>query len=117
MATETITGTLTCHKYARIRGNGRVTLGSLLADYIEPLPPWEIWTIQSTTEEYQPGRPRLFKMRSNKLPSCLSRDQEGQVVTVRASVKRFDNGLGGYISRASVMAPPQVRESIRNGPE
>lgn len=99
MATETISGTLTCHRWARLRGNGRTTFGSLLADYIAPLPPMEIWTIQSSTEKDYAGRPRFFKMRSNKLPPCLTREQEGQVVTVRASVTRFDNGLGGYISR------------------
>lgn len=104
MATETITGTLTCHRWARLRGNGRISLGSLLADYVQPLPPMEIWTISSSTETDCAGRPRFFKMRSNKLPNCLRREQEGEVVTVRASVTRFDNGLGGYIARVTTGA-------------
>lgn len=103
--TETITGMLTCHRLAQ-RRRTRNLLAGLVADLVQPLPPHELWVI-SVLDPASPfnndnGEPyRIYRTRSGKLPKVLDRALEGQAVTVRATVERWSNGLGGYISRVA----------------
>jgi hypothetical protein len=113
---NTITGTLTCHRYAQGH-HRRSLLASLLADLTNPLPPREIWTID-VDDPTQPARPPdgkrtiMYRTKSGRLPAALSRDMDGTTVTIKATVTPRSNGLGGYISRIALI-PADVREVLR----
>lgn len=93
-----ITGTLTCHKYARPHHHANL-FASLLLDAVRPLPPHTIWTIRVDDDTSPVGDGyRLYRTRSGRLPKSIDPAMEGQTVTVRATLTPWSNGLGGYIA-------------------
>ncbi len=91
-----LTGEWTCSRMARYRGRGRVTLGNLIADNIDPLPPYESWALTL------PG-PRWYRTKSGRPPKALNGTPEGSIVTVRATVTDWGNGRGGYWSNVKLL--------------
>lgn len=100
---ETITGTLTCTRIAQYRRAGGV-LERLLADIASPLPPHEIWVLREDDNiDPRTGRAMFYRAKSGRLPSVLTREMEGRIVTISAAVERWDNGIGGWISRVNLI--------------
>lgn len=97
-----ITGVLTRHTYATPH-RSRNVLSALLADAIAPLPPSFIWTITDPNRPNYRGEPQFFKMKSGHLPAGLTEDDEGKTVHIKATVQFWDNTLGGYLSRVTVL--------------
>jgi hypothetical protein len=101
---RTITGVLRCYRYARSHARGRVTLGAALADAINPLPPDELWLI-SAPDATSPRGTAAYRLRSGRLPACLTRDMENAEVTVTATVEPFHGtGDGAYIANLRLIA-------------
>jgi hypothetical protein len=74
----------------------------MLADAISPLPPSELWYILIPWPGAHKDE-KIARMKSGRLPSCLSRDQEGTEVTITATMDGWQNGLGWYMSNVKVV--------------
>lgn len=102
----TLVGTLRRHTYARPR-RGRDLLANLIADIVAPLAGFEIWTVEvldpTSRRRNDNGDPyRFYRTRSGRLPKALDPAMQDQPVTIKATIERWNNGLGGYLSNVKV---------------
>jgi hypothetical protein len=88
----------------RARGGG-VNLSTLLTDAISPLPALELWYILVPWPGARHDK-MIARMKSGRLPSCLSRDQEGVEVTITATLDGWQNGLGWFMRNVKVVTQP-----------
>lgn len=96
------TGTLKCSRIARMRARGRATMGSLIADLVAPLPPYENWYITVPN----PGGKRdpfIYRTKSGRRPKCFTPELEDAEVTFKARATPWANGVGAYIANVQLI--------------
>jgi hypothetical protein len=100
--TVVATGTLVCSRIARMRGRGRVTMGALIADLVDPLPPHEIWYV---TVPNPGGKrdPLIYRTKSGRRPKCLTPEMENAEITFKARATAWPNGVGAYIANVRLI--------------
>lgn len=85
-----------------MRGRGRLTVGSLIADLVAPLPPHESWYITVPN----PGGKRdpfIYRSKSGRRPKCFTPEMENAEVSFKARATPWPNGVGAYIANVRLI--------------
>lgn len=97
---ETREGTLVVTKWLRPRGNGRLTIGSMLADLVDPR--FDLGVILVAGELIAPNRHEYVYGIRGKGAVGITKDDDGRPARVTGQLKMNESGSYGEFTRATV---------------